>query len=276
MAAAARRRSRVSDLGVGEMEEESEPGTPTFQFRIPERLERTRMPSAPPQLEVGDAAPDVVVDDEEETPRIGDGILLNTDDEDAEGETDDEAQDPEDPENYATDVANAASHRLREDSVTRPLAQAHHSPAKPAPRRRIRDLKISKHGIQYPSLPHTVLKKLSTTLACAAGNSKATLSKDTLAAISQASDWFFEQVSEDLASYAEHAGRKTIEESDVVALMKRQRLLDAKNTVFSLGMRFLPRELVGEMRMVPPSALAKGGRGKRKRGRMESIREEEE
>lgn len=82
-------------------------------------------------------------------------------------------------------------------------------------------IKISKHGIQYPSLPPGVVKKLATTYARTSGNSKAKISKDTLDAIIQASDWFFEQISDDLGAYAEHAGRKTIEESDVLTLMKR-------------------------------------------------------
>jgi histone H3/H4 len=86
---------------------------------------------------------------------------------------------------------------------------------------RKKKVKISKHGIQYPSLPLGVVKKLATTYARTSGNSKAKISKDTLDAIMQASDWFFEQVSDDLGAYAKHAGRKTIEESDVVTLMKR-------------------------------------------------------
>lgn len=82
-------------------------------------------------------------------------------------------------------------------------------------------VKISKHGIPYPSLPAGVVKKLATTYARTSGNSKAKISKDTLDAIMQASDWFFEQVSDDLGAYAEHAGRKTIEESDAITLMGR-------------------------------------------------------
>ena len=82
-------------------------------------------------------------------------------------------------------------------------------------------VKVSKHGIQYPSLPAGVVKKLATMYARTSGNSKTKISKDTLDAILQASDWFFEQVSDDLGAYAEHAGRKTIEESDVITLMGR-------------------------------------------------------
>lgn len=82
-------------------------------------------------------------------------------------------------------------------------------------------VKVSRHGIQHSSLPAGVVKKLATTYARTSGNSKAKISKDTLDAIMQASDWFFEQVSDDLGAYAKHAGRKTIDESDVVTLMKR-------------------------------------------------------
>jgi histone H3/H4 len=136
-------------------------------------------------------------------------------------------------------------------------------------------IKISKHGIQYPSLPAGVIKKLATTYARTSGNSKAKISKDTLDAIMQATDWFFEQVSDDLGAYAEHAGRKTIEESDVITLMGRyvspthkaaylivhvyrQRQTNTTATPFSLAQRFLPRELLQELRMVPPSKIKRG------------------
>jgi histone H3/H4 len=85
-----------------------------------------------------------------------------------------------------------------------------------------RAIKVSRYGIQYNSLPVGVVKKMATTFLRTSGFSKANLNKDTLEAIMQASDWFFEQVSEDLGTYAEHAGRKkTIDETDVITLMKR-------------------------------------------------------
>ena len=86
---------------------------------------------------------------------------------------------------------------------------------------RKKKLKVSKHGIQYPSLPAGVVKKLATTFARTAGNSKAKINKEALEAIMQASDWFFEQVSDDLGAYAKHAGRKTIDDSDIITLMAR-------------------------------------------------------
>jgi len=88
-------------------------------------------------------------------------------------------------------------------------------------KRKKKPIKISKHGIPIPSLPAGVVKKLATTYARTSGNSKSKLNKDALAAIMQASDWFFEQAAGDLAAYSEHAKRRTIDESDVVTLMKR-------------------------------------------------------
>lgn len=76
--------------------------------------------------------------------------------------------------------------------------------------------KISKYGIQYPSLPTSVVKRLAQRFT---GKSK--ISPDTLSAIMQASDWFFEQLGDDLQAYAHHANRETINESDMVTLMRR-------------------------------------------------------
>ncbi|KAI4870303.1 hypothetical protein F4820DRAFT_469665 [Hypoxylon rubiginosum] len=82
-------------------------------------------------------------------------------------------------------------------------------------RRRKAGKKISRHGIEYPSLPQGVVKRLATTLAKTAGVGKSKISSDTLEAIMQATDWFFEQLGDDLSAYAQHAGRKTIDESDM-------------------------------------------------------------
>lgn len=77
--------------------------------------------------------------------------------------------------------------------------------------------KISRHGIEYPSLPSNVVKRLAQRFA-----GKLKLSPDTLNVIMQASDWFFEQLGDDLRAYANHAkGRTTINESDMLTLMRR-------------------------------------------------------
>ncbi|KAK7914605.1 hypothetical protein PG985_012308 [Apiospora marii] len=122
--------------------------------------------------------------------------------------------------------------------------------------------KISKHGIEYPSLPQGVVKRLATTFAKTAGMGKSKISPDTLDAIMQATDWFLEQLGDDLQAYAKHAGRKTIDESDMMTLMRRynltalvyrQRQTNSSTTPFALAQRHLPRELLQELRMpVPP------------------------
>ncbi|KUI62626.1 hypothetical protein VP1G_09737 [Cytospora mali] len=108
--------------------------------------------------------------------------------------------------------------------------------------------KMSKYGIEYPSLPPGVVKRVAQRFA---GKSK--ISPDTLSALMQASDWFFEQLGDDLSAYAKHAGRKTIEESDMLTLMRRQRQVNATTTPFALAQRHLPRELLQELRMPPPA-----------------------
>ncbi|KAL3472644.1 centromere kinetochore component CENP-T-domain-containing protein [Aspergillus californicus] len=112
--------------------------------------------------------------------------------------------------------------------------------------------KLSRHGNQVPNMPAGVVRKLATRFARARAGPKAKISKTTLTAIEQASSWYFEQVSEDLAAYAKHAGRKTIDEADVTALIRRQRHLNNATTVFSLAQRHLPKELLQEMRLAMP------------------------
>ncbi|KAJ2969974.1 hypothetical protein NUW58_g9837 [Xylaria curta] len=111
--------------------------------------------------------------------------------------------------------------------------------------------KISRYGIEYPSLPASVVKRLATTCAKTAG-SKGKINPDTLDAIMQATDWFFEQLGDDLSAYAKHAGRKTIDESDMITIMRRQRQTSASTTPFALAQRYLPRELLQELRMPVP------------------------
>ncbi|ROW10371.1 hypothetical protein VMCG_02121 [Cytospora schulzeri] len=130
--------------------------------------------------------------------------------------------------------------------------------------------KMSKYGIEYPSLPPGVVKRVAQRFA---GKSK--ISPDTLSALMQASDWFFEQLGDDLSAYAKHAGRKTIEESDMLTLMRRQRQVNATTTPFALAQRHLPRELLQELRM-PPPAPTKTKTKKRRRAPANPEEEDED
>ncbi|KAG6038542.1 hypothetical protein E4U41_004110 [Claviceps citrina] len=133
------------------------------------------------------------------------------------------------------------------------------------PRRQTRPKKaqrrISQHGIEYPSLPPSFVKRVAQTALHSSGLSNPRVSADTLTALTQASEWFFEQLGDDLGAYANHANRTTIEESDVATLMRRQRQITSDATMFSLAQRHLPRELLQELKMPVPM----GGKIPRKR-----------
>jgi histone H3/H4 len=182
-----RRRSGASGLFDDGGSPETE-GEPTFVFRIPERR-RDTLPQ--PILQANDAL--------QEEADLG-----------AEADYGDDW----------SDVAEEEAMRpLRTESV--PLVDIESRPKAKMRAARVRkELKVSRFGIEYPSMPPAVIKRLASTFSRTYGGS-GKLNKETVDSISQASDWFFEQISEDLSSYAGHAGRKTIEESDVITLMKR-------------------------------------------------------
>lgn len=89
------------------------------------------------------------------------------------------------------------------------------------PRLKKRQKRISKHGMEYPPLPPPFVKRVAQTALQSSGLSNPRVSTDTLTALTQASEWFFEQLGDDLGAYANHAKRKMIEESDVATLMRR-------------------------------------------------------
>lgn len=223
-----------------------------------------------PQREVQEQEDDRLSGNLQEAPHRVD---IEDDDWDEVDGTNAEGPEPEEPGSSASSPKGADVETILHDTTIQEPETSILEAQKAARKKKV---KISKHGIQYPSLPAGVVKKLATTYARTSGNSKTKISKDTLNAIVQASDWFFEQVSGDLSAYAKHAGRKTIDESDVVTLMKRfvlflfhdeeqplmyiarQRQTNANATPFSLAQKYLPRELLQELRMVPPSKLKQG------------------
>ena len=118
----------------------------------------------------------------------------------------------------AFDVDDGAPSELEEEQD---VETTHTTTAAHKKRRSKRGLKLSRHNIEYPSLPVGVVKHLAQTIAQTSGVGKAKLSPDTLQAIMRASDWFFEQLGNDLQAYAQHAKRKVIDESDMLMLMRR-------------------------------------------------------
>lgn len=83
-------------------------------------------------------------------------------------------------------------------------------------------LAVSRRGISYSPLPAKVVKTVASRFQrLYAKGGIATIKGDTLIALVEASNEFFEQFSYDLKAYAQHAKRKKIDESDVTIIMKR-------------------------------------------------------
>lgn len=197
--------ARRQSAQTGDLSEITD-GEPTFLFRIPERSRLSLAPTVPrtPQDQVeegndfGDIEPDAVITAE---------VDYESDDEDAGTGGFDVDVD---------DVPLRKSSLPLQDDVDAQTKTTTKKVHKRPPKER----KVSQFGIEYPPFPPAVIKRLASTFSKSYGGS-GKLNKDTLGALQQATDWFFEQISEDLAIYADHAGRKTIEEADVVTLMKR-------------------------------------------------------
>ena len=156
-------------------------------------------------------------------------------------------------------------------------------------KRQAKELKRSRHGISYPSLPSGVTKRIALTCNRVVEKKKSSIGKESLKAIMEASDRYFEQISEDLGAFAHRAGRKRIEESDVIAVMKRyvimalmsvrveaqvlivrpsQRKVCATSTPFSLAQTYLPGEQLQDIRL--PLTRT---RLRQRRRRLEAIEE---
>ena len=90
-----------------------------------------------------------------------------------------------------------------------------------ARRRAPKPMKKSRDGFPYPSFPAGITKRIASTFARSLGSKLTMIDKETIDAITEATDQYFEQLSKDLGTFANHAGRKKINESDVVAVMRR-------------------------------------------------------
>ena len=87
--------------------------------------------------------------------------------------------------------------------------------------KRPKPLKKSLYGIPYPNLPPGIAKRVATVYLRSMGLRRLRLGRETLQAIVEASDQYFAQLSQDLAAFSHHAGRKNIDENDAIAVMKR-------------------------------------------------------
>lgn len=77
------------------------------------------------------------------------------------------------------------------------------------------------HEFLCSSFPVGITKRLASKFARSTGSKSSRIDKETLEAISKATDQYFRQLSNGLGVFANHARRKIINESDVIAVMKR-------------------------------------------------------
>ncbi|RMZ84786.1 hypothetical protein DV737_g954, partial [Chaetothyriales sp. CBS 132003] len=114
--------------------------------------------------------------------------------------------------------------------------------------RRRKRVKMTKNGQVVPSLPVGLIKHIATEVQLRNGRRRPKLGKDQVAALEQATEWFFEQAGEDLAAYAEHSRRKKqIDQADVLMLMRRQRVLKQAGQLQALAKEWLPKKVLDEL-----------------------------
>ncbi|KAF1841401.1 uncharacterized protein K460DRAFT_292822 [Cucurbitaria berberidis CBS 394.84] len=220
-----RRDGRPSDVDLGVFgEADDDTDEPTFRFLIPERI-RAPVLEEPQEVEEEERDwDDGALDAEEGMPVLAEDDL---DDETA-------ALHGDEPTNVdgivgwesdhgSDDDADLTAYREEESALDRSLhtqSPERSAAAKQQAGRKAKELRISQRGLEYPSFPALPVKKLALGFMKSQG-SKGQLSKDAVAALVKTTDDFFEQIGIDLAAYAQHGGRKMIDESDVIALMKR-------------------------------------------------------
>jgi histone H3/H4 len=117
-----------------------------------------------------------------------------------------------------------------------------------ARRPRRKKVKLTRSGVEIPALPSSLIKRVAIESMTRIGKRKAVIDRASLKALEQATEWFFEQVGEDLEAYSNHAGRKKrIDASDVLALMRRQRVLMGDGKLGDFAIEHLPTEALLEL-----------------------------
>lgn len=109
-------------------------------------------------------------------------------------------------------------------------------------------LKINQRGNMVPGLPSSLIKRIIHSSQEKANKRKTAFGKDHIKALEQATEWFFEQASQDLETYSSHGRRKKrIDTDDVLLLMRRQRVLKERRELQKMAKEWLPREILNEL-----------------------------
>ena len=164
------------------------------------------------------------------------------------------ASDPEEADiatGWESESEDVADLQAGEASLSNPLTQPpviSIEGSNAAVQTRRKKMKLTRHGEMVPSLPSSLIKRVAIQAQAHLGNRRPTLGKDHMRALEQATEWYFEQVGEDLAAYSTHARRKKrIDKSDVLLLLRRQRLLQRPGELAKTAREILPKEAVADM-----------------------------
>ncbi|NXR21643.1 CENPT protein, partial [Cinclus mexicanus] len=87
-----------------------------------------------------------------------------------------------------------------------------------------------------PQVPRSLIKEIFRHFA------KMPMTRDAFKVVEKCSEKYFKQLSNDLETYAHHAGRKTVEAADLEVLMRRQGLVTDRMPLNVLIERYLPLE----------------------------------
>ena len=199
---------------------------------------------------------DVLEEDEEaeahqrlqttEQPQLADTLLqddMSNDDDQAYEDVEDDDEVAEEGEEVADEaIATAPS---ASSSRLQTLLESAATAAAKRPRKK---QKLNHRGNMVPALPSSLIKRVVHDSQEKANKRKTTLGKDHMKALEQATEWFFEQVSEDLEAYSSHGKRKKrIDADDVLLLMRRQKVLCEAGSLRKLAKEWLPREMLNEL-----------------------------
>ena len=161
-----------------------------------------------------------------------------------------------------TTDAGKAGYDLDKDDLDQDMESLSPGPASPqnksrpltpmeaatARRPRRKKVKLTRHGIAIPALPSSLIRRVAIESITRRGKRKPIIDRASLTALEQATEWFFEQVGEDLEAYSNHAGRtKRINASDVLTLMRRQRVLKGDGKLGDFAFEHLHREALVEL-----------------------------
>ena len=91
----------------------------------------------------------------------------------------------------------------------------------PVNSKKITSLKRSRYGVPYATVPLGITKSLAVASAHATSKRRCGLSKEAIRAIRTAGESFLEQLSVDLKKISMHARKKTVDEADLVTIMRR-------------------------------------------------------